>query len=174
LIGNDIVDLLLSRIESNWQRKGWLQKIFCPEELTLISDAGDKEELVWLLWSMKESAYKIINRQTHIASYNPKSLQCSNIRRCGNTAQGMIRYGDRVLYSQSTISTEFIHTITTLQNNCTDINVYIWNESDNSPLSSPDRLIRKDEYGLPYLPDPIQGKRPVSKSHHGRFGAIVF
>ena len=32
MIGNDIVDLDLARTQSNWQRKGFLDKIFTKKE----------------------------------------------------------------------------------------------------------------------------------------------
>lgn len=174
MIGNDIIDLPFSRTESNWQRKGWLQKIFSAEELLFIAEATDQEQMVWLLWSMKESAYKIINRQTHITSYNPKAFQCSNIKYFGDIAEGIVRFKNAVIRSQSVISREFIHTTASIQNNCTDISVYIWNESECSAPPLPGTMVLKDEYGIPYLPGPLQSKRPVSKSHHGRFEAIVF
>jgi len=57
MIGNDIVDLELALKESNWKRKGFLNKIFTNEEQLLISSAINPEIMVWNLWSRKEAAY---------------------------------------------------------------------------------------------------------------------
>ena len=32
MIGNDIIDLALAKKENNWQRKGFLDKLFTPKE----------------------------------------------------------------------------------------------------------------------------------------------
>ena len=57
MIGNDIIDLNVAAIESDWQRKGFLEKQFTEEEQTLIKNAEDSFEKVWLLWSMKAVSY---------------------------------------------------------------------------------------------------------------------
>ena len=59
MIGNDVVDLNLAKTQSNWERKGFLGKIFTKKEQEFIFNTKSSFEMVWLLWSMKESAYKI-------------------------------------------------------------------------------------------------------------------
>ena len=39
MVGNDIVDLKRAALESNWQRKGFLNKVFTPSEKQYIQDA---------------------------------------------------------------------------------------------------------------------------------------
>jgi len=56
LIGNDIVDLQCARKESNWQRKGFLEKQFTDLEQEIIFRVENSFETVWRLWSMKEAA----------------------------------------------------------------------------------------------------------------------
>lgn len=77
MIGNDIIDLVQSRKESNWRRRGFVSKLFDEQEQLLIVNSPDPEIVVWLLWSMKEAAYKIWNRQTGIRKYIPLKLRCS-------------------------------------------------------------------------------------------------
>ena len=40
-IGNDIVDLSLAKIQSNWQRKGFLEKQFTQKEQIEILKVGE-------------------------------------------------------------------------------------------------------------------------------------
>ena len=47
MIGNDVVDLALAKIESNWQRKGFLNKIFTENEKILIQKSKNQELMVW-------------------------------------------------------------------------------------------------------------------------------
>jgi phosphopantetheinyl transferase (holo-ACP synthase) len=74
MIGNDIVDLALARKESNWQRKGFLDKIFTKKEQLQIVTAQNPETMVWNLWSRKEAVYKIYNRETGIRAFIPLEL----------------------------------------------------------------------------------------------------
>ena len=56
MIGNDVIDLQLAAVQSNWQRPGFREKIVTEGENHLIDAAEDPFQTVWRLWSMKESA----------------------------------------------------------------------------------------------------------------------
>ncbi len=58
MIGNDIIDLKEAQSTSNWQRRGFLDKIFNSVEQSMIKAASNPFQMVWRLWSMKESGYK--------------------------------------------------------------------------------------------------------------------
>ncbi|MFT4791790.1 MAG: phosphopantetheinyl transferase (holo-ACP synthase), partial [Arcticibacterium sp.] len=58
MIGNDVVDLKVAALESNWMRLGFLDKVFSEEEQEVILNSENKSQMVWLFWSMKEAAYK--------------------------------------------------------------------------------------------------------------------
>lgn len=75
MIGNDIVDFKAASVESNWRRKGFLDKLFCDEEQELILSSSQPEKQLWTLWAMKEAAYKAHQRRFRLPrSFNPKSL----------------------------------------------------------------------------------------------------
>ncbi len=46
MIGNDIVDLVQARFQSNWKRKGFVQKIFTQKEQELIFSSKNPENMV--------------------------------------------------------------------------------------------------------------------------------
>ena len=46
MIGNDIIDLTQSRIESRWQRKGFVEKLFTDKEQRYIKDYEKPETMV--------------------------------------------------------------------------------------------------------------------------------
>ena len=50
MIGNDIIDLDLTKIQSNWQRPKFLEKIFTLKERNFIQKAENPELEVWKLW----------------------------------------------------------------------------------------------------------------------------
>jgi phosphopantetheinyl transferase (holo-ACP synthase) len=110
MIGNDVVDIIQSRIESNWQRGGFLDKLFTTSEQLLINRYPDPETMVWLLWSMKEAAYKIYNRQTGIRGFIALQLECTIIHQNLNNFKGEVLCKDVVYYTQSVIQDSIIHT----------------------------------------------------------------
>ena len=92
MIGNDVIDLALAQKESNWKRKGFLDKIFTQKEQLLISNSQNPELMVWNLWSRKEAAYKIYNRQTQNRAYIPKQLECYDLKEKHGIIYGKVIY----------------------------------------------------------------------------------
>lgn len=174
MIGNDIVDLAASRKESDWQRKGWMEKLFTAREQTLIRAAERQETWAWLLWSMKEAAYKVYNRNSGRRFYAPLWFRCGDIRAHEGQVFGQVRFGSALVRTQSYLSDELVHTVAVSPRDYRAINVYIG--SSDGPGAHGDRPpMLRDARGLPYKVDVDSGKaEPVSYSHHGRFEAIAF
>src|SRR6478752_7065639 len=154
MIGNDIVDLLLAKTQSNWQRKGFLDKIFTKNEQQLISQAPNPEIMVWDLWSRKEAAYKIYNRQTQIRAFIPLQLQCSGL----NDPIGKVVCDKQIYFTKTQITNHYIHTVA------------VSNIADFDRISILDNKTEiKKLNGLPFFgPD----NQIVSLSHHGNFQKI--
>jgi len=109
MIGNDIVDLNLASVESNWQRKGFLDKIFTEVEQDLILNTNDPFKMVWLLWSMKESAYKVHVQQFNKRFFAPQKFQCTLI----SDTSGVVKIVDNQYNTESIITHNYIVTTTT-------------------------------------------------------------
>lgn len=75
MLGNDIVDMEDGRNLNRSGQKRFLDKLFTPSEQHLISASDMPDHMIWVLWSIKESAYKVINRSTGIRSYAPLSYK---------------------------------------------------------------------------------------------------
>ncbi|MDY7395778.1 4'-phosphopantetheinyl transferase superfamily protein [Aureibaculum sp. 2210JD6-5] len=185
MIGNDIVDLNLARTQSNWKRNGFLEKIFTKKEQEYIKNAKNSFEMVWLLWSMKESAYKIYSRQNSVRFFAPKKFECDI-----SAEQHKVQINNSTYFTTSNISNDCIHTIALLninesfsvdffklnndtyevQNKTTYKNLKsaISNRFD-IPISKV--KIEKDTNGIPRL---NQKQMPtISISHHGVFGSYA-
>ena len=158
MIGNDVVDIVQSRIESNWQRPGFLEKLFTTKEQVLIKGYINKELMVWVLWSMKESSYKIYNRQTGIRGFIPQKLICSISSENNDHFCGSVVCNGNLYYTDTIIKDCSIHTIAaTNQHDLANIR-----EIRNAQIV-------KDSLGLPYIYNPVSmDLEPVSVSHHGR------
>lgn len=155
MIGNDVIDLKLAREESNWKRKGFLDKLFTKDEQNLIFLAEIPEIMVWNLWSRKEAVYKIYHRQTKIRAFIPKELECSEVDILLIKKHGIVTINCCDYYTETELNSDYIHTsaVTKMEDfeKITGVTV---------------KDISKDQYGIP---NHSSTKNPVSISHHGRF-----
>lgn len=114
MIGNDIVDLHLAKIQSNWRRPGYLQKIFTKEEQEKILNSENKNKMVWLFWSMKEAAYKAWQRKNNRPpKFNPLSLECSLRSNSYEKTTGKVIIEEETFYTKSLIKSNLIHSLAT-------------------------------------------------------------
>lgn len=152
MIGNDVIDLELAAKESNWKRKGFLEKIFTANEQLFIKSSDNPELKVWELWSRKEAAYKIFNRNSGVRLFNPIQFECTTEEEFER-----VIFEDLVFFTKSMMDETAIYTIALEQKS--DFNKIVF-------LKSRDGIIKKN--GIP-----SKDGKPVSISHHGRFEQIV-
>lgn len=163
MIGNDVIDIIQSRQESNWQRKGFIEKLFTPAEQLIIAQNPEPEFIIWLLWSMKEAAYKIYNRQTKIREFIPQKLICTILSKTDIYSTGQVICGENIYHTKTTITQDSLHTIAVAT---------LGNLHNVIEIEKKD--IIKDKNGIPYLSDSSSHKtKDVSISHHGRFEKVV-
>ena len=155
MIGNDIVDLAKAKKDSNWQRKGFLDKLFTENEQQLIKTSENPEQMVWNLWSRKEAAYKIYNRQTGVRFFNPKVFVCE---------ADEVVFGANKYYTQTQVTPDFIYTIAVTSKERFEAIQH---------LESRDAVQKKN--GIPDWFDLVEGKlHPASITQHGRFARIAY
>ena len=163
MIGNDIIDLVLADKESNWKRKGFLDKIYTQNEQLLISNAEYPTIMVWNLWSRKEAAYKIYNRQTQIRGYFPLQLVCFDLDSIDGFTFGIVRIKNQIYYTKTEIKSDYVYTIAVEKVHYFDIIKTLEN--------------RKNIHKTNGIPDYFEGTnlptKPVSISHHGRFERVI-
>ena len=163
MIGNDIIDLALARKESNWQRNGFLNKIFTLKEQLLILKSNNPELTVWNLWSRKEAAYKIYNRQTQIRAYIPLQLECFDTELKDGFIYGEVICNHYIYYTKTSITSDYIETVAVF--NPTDFDKI-------KTLKTSNKVIKIN--GVPsYFDIKSNIWKPVSKSHHGRFESVI-
>ncbi len=113
MIGNDIVDLKQAAKDSNWQRPRFLAKVFTIKEQDYIFSSENKHQVVWLLWSMKEAAYKVNVQQFGKQFFNPIRLECNLI----SLEKGRVEIDAETYYTTSQISNRYIYTVATQTEN---------------------------------------------------------
>jgi phosphopantetheine--protein transferase-like protein len=156
MIGNDVVDLVLAKKESNWKRKGFLDKLFTPFEQGLIQKNPNQEEIVWMLWSIKESVYKAYQRIHYNEGFYPIKIEVVEIN---PKNESIIQLFGTLFYGKTTIDSDFVKTIVVLD------------KSDFNKIKYLDTSIyNKNERGLPIE---LYSNKPISVSHHGRIREVV-
>ena len=163
MIGNDIIDLALALKESNWKRKGFLDKIFTKNEQLLILNTQNPEVMVWNLWSRKEAAYKIYNRQTGIRGYFPLQLECFNMEIIDEVIFGKVRIKENIYFTKTEITTQFINTIAV-----EDVKNF-----DAIKTLENRKYIKKNNGTPSYFEKKTSIPKEVSISHHGRYERII-
>lgn len=181
MIGNDIIDLNLASTQSNWQRTGFLQKLFTEEEQEFILNSKNSELRVWLLWSMKEAVYKAVQRKYELNRfYNPKQFVCSQLQLTSEKTRGEVSFKDEIFKTTSdlfpdkilsyTANSEFSHF--SEEKNASFLLLQKVSEHLLIPLDSLN--IGKTGQGIPFITyhgDNLQ--IPFSFSHHGNFSAYA-
>jgi phosphopantetheinyl transferase (holo-ACP synthase) len=163
VIGNDIIDLALAQKESNWKRRGFLDKLFTTKEQIMISKSSAPVIMVWNLWSRKEAAYKIYNRQTQLRAFIPSQLECFDIEVKNGFLYGKVICYETIYYTKTTVTSEYIETNAVLNANDFD-KIEILNGSEKISKIN----------GVPNYFDSVNKiLKPISKSHHGRFERTI-
>jgi phosphopantetheinyl transferase (holo-ACP synthase) len=188
--GNDIVDLSVAAIESNRKRKGFLEKIFTLQEQQYIRLSAAPNEMVWRLWTMKESAYKLYTRQYGGRFFAPQKFSCNLL----TAISGTVEYENNIYQTNSKITNSYIHTVAKTVNSekaktivaCFALPVkqpkaqqkLIYKRIINryhSAFGDFNRnvSVAKDENGIPFLYCGNNLQIPVSITHHGNFAAFT-
>ena len=195
MVGNDIVDLCLADKDA-WKRPRYLDKVCTPSEQLLLSHTEDPGTLFWVLWSMKESAYKLHFRKYLTRALNPIRFTC--FFDCDydlgpeGRFRGRVEVSDEVYQTNTILCKDFVHTTAIdgsedIRIQSEEVSVGSANEvrektidalvrsmDATSDLRSDKIEFSKDTNGLPFLTDACKGIfNPCSISHHGRFGAYA-
>ena len=186
MIGNDIVDLKQAAKDSNWQRPRFLDKVFTQKEQSIILSSQDKDQIVWILWSMKEAAYKAYVREFEDVFFNPKRIECQ----LGLNNEGVVGIDDKIYYLQTIITSDYVHsTASSIKGEQLQIHLFKLfdiNQSEavktlliNQIFSKKERdlnsiKIKKTVLGVPNLfLNNEQVIEAMSISHHGEYGAFA-
>jgi len=181
LIGNDIIDLTLAKTESNWQRRGFLEKQFSANEQQLILNAQNSFEMVWRLWSMKEAAYKIFTQQHSVRFFAPKKFECKLML----DLNGVVCYKNQKFYTTSIVNQHYIFTRAALTKETSSYSEMVSPDQIDTMIKRKLNVLtalkmsgiiqKKSKTGEPsYYNKTTLLTSSCSISHHGKYGAYSF
>lgn len=188
MVGNDIIDLELTRQKSNWRRKGFAEKVFTSKEQEAIFESKIPFVTAWRLWSMKESAYKLFIQTGGERFFIPLHLKSEII----SSVNGIVDCHELRMYTRTNLNSKFIFTsVSTSSSNIGEDKIFILPKADyhfqsnfihrqmlicisrNYNLNISKLQLRKTNQGVPEVTYEKQ-KIDISFSmtHHGYYGAI--
>ncbi len=187
MIGNDIVDLECAKHNSRWREQRFLDKLFSAIEQDFILSDGNRFQNIWRLWSMKESAYKIISRGDGIIRFNPKDFTCLIM----NTTQAHVRFENTTVPTLTETHPDFIQTTAFLKPDwISEVVQLVHSDFKSQHKQSYQHAIKayailknvsqnmveiiKNRLGVPqfYINGSLQPEH-LSLTHHGHFGAFA-
>ncbi|MDC0177373.1 4'-phosphopantetheinyl transferase superfamily protein [Polaribacter sp.] len=179
-IGNDIIDLKLAKTQSNWQRKGFLEKQFTEKEQKHIINSLNPFLQVWLFWSMKEAAYKCYVQQYKKRFFAPKKFLCKII----SNQEGTVQIDNEIYNVTFIISDNYIHSVAAKKQQLNIVSELFYFDKSNSKnkildykllsLFSAETKLQKNSLGIPYFyKNNVKLPISISKSHHGNYGGFV-
>lgn len=180
-VGNDIVDLDLAKTQSNWQRKGFLEKQFTVYEQQVILNAKNSFLQVWLFWAMKEAAYKCYVQEHLNRFFAPKKFSCKIL----SNISGIVSIENVNYYINYTISNIYIHCVACKKKKLKMVStsffvdeIDLLNQKINNKLLAnfpKNTRLKKSKLGVPYL---FKNNKKlavtISKSHHGNYGGFAY
>ena len=140
--------------------------------------------MVWLLWSMKEAAYKIHVQQFETRFFNPKKIECNLI----SDEKGVITIDESIYFTNTKITKDYVYTIAVLNNKdqykseCFKIESNNYKTQSNTlkrhfkkALNIEDLHIKKNHIGIPKLFNNDK-EMPItfSLTHCGHFCAYIY
>ena len=181
-IGNDIVDLDLAKTQSDWQRKGFLEKQFTIKEQKEICSSKNPFLKVWLFWSMKEAAYKCYTQKYQKRFFAPQKFECQLI----SEKKGIVFFEEAKFYTTTDVNAFYICTIAegVKQERRILASICSSNKIDSiikQQLYLETRILpkeiaqKKSTLGVPlyYFKEKLL-TNSCSISHHGNYGAFAF
>lgn len=188
MIGNDVIDLNVAKIQSRWREQRFLDKIFTEAEQKMVVETNNRFHTIWLLWSMKESAFKIFARSHKMSIFNPKDFHC----KITSETFGAVSFNHETVQTTTTFNSDVIYT-TAQYPYAIQLNDYVFLEgisqfekseklkkktieafAELKDVSKGIVAIEKDIFGIPYfLINNEKQHAALSLTHHGQYGGYA-
>ncbi len=185
MVGNDIIDVKKVRQEIRYKDPRFIDKLFTTAEQFYIKQSRDSILMLWRLWSIKESAYKLFIQNGGGRFFNPKKISCVldgnhsiasiNTFKCKVTTRISSDYifSHTVTNSNNVISKQVHIESTNQREQSKELYFLLKKEiSERLKANMSDISLKKNTIGVPLLYlNKTQLNCSVSLSHHGNYGA---
>lgn len=189
--GNDIVDLQWAKKLAHHSVSRWLNKVFIEEEIHIIESSDNPFAIKWLLWTLKESVFKYVERLNYKYRFSPHNFVCkiNDI----HSMKAIVNHFEKSYPVHFKIDIAYIYSSLTDKETGNWLEAIIklpaadyptqresvreelfrhYSRETNTPVKN--LKIIKDKNRIPNLYDELhQSTFPISLSHHGCYAAYV-
>lgn len=195
-IGNDVICLNLwnsSFQKANYER--YITKVLNKSEYKILDYSDDVIYSLAIIWSCKESVFKILMKQNKVKAFNPKAIEVNfeyNINQRNSIFIAKSKAYGQSYYSEINVTPNLIHTVSFSDKKTDFVSNIIEN---NLPFQTNTNLtsellkaisyqysydinfteLKKDEYNIPHI---FYNKKKtnidVSLSHDGKYFSYAF
>ncbi|HEX3385057.1 MAG TPA: 4'-phosphopantetheinyl transferase superfamily protein, partial [Mucilaginibacter sp.] len=134
--GNDIVAITAIDVARTRQPK-FYSRIMTSAENELysgqLSELIPFEHFVWLVWSVKESAYKFMKRFDPELIFSPSKMAIGQLSFFGEYFEGAVRFGEQILCSKSFLNEDYIFSFVNNDDDFSDIHYDIKKVGSSDP-----------------------------------------
>lgn len=188
MVGNDVVDLGDREAQPESRHPRFDRRVFTGGEHRLIETSRCPNQMRWMLWACKESAFKLVKRQDRATVFSPRAFEVAMV--CSGSAQ--VRHQEREMCIRIMVGGDAIHAVATWKRDSTEKLISAVGTAVSNPSGAVRDLARMHlarvftctpgdieiVSGSDRIPQlRIGGMWPsgfISLSHHGRYVAFAF
>ncbi len=106
LIGNDLLHINTNK--NTFLRKGADKIILNKFEINLFYNEKF-ENVLTLVWTIKESIYKITCKQGNLKAFSPLSIKILNYSKCNNNIYGSANFENQIYFFKTIINSNYVY-----------------------------------------------------------------
>jgi phosphopantetheinyl transferase (holo-ACP synthase) len=186
MVGNDVIDLGDREAQPESRHPRFDSRVFTADEYRLIEASRCSNQVRWMLWACKESAYKLVKRQDPATVFSPRTFEVEMVF----PGPVQVHHQGGAVCVRINLHGDAIHAVATRNRDDTKRLISAVGTTVSNPSSAVRELARQHlsrvlgctpgdieiASGSDRIPElRIGGSRPpgsISLSHHGRFVAF--
>ncbi len=141
-IGNDIVDLSNPDIVDQHKKERFINRVLDVSEREELYKSDDPKKMLWLMWSGKEAAYKVLKKilPTMVFSHSKIVINFEKLPLCGS-----VQYGKYTISLRWNTSPSWIHCVAVLKNDEKNLDVIEYDIKELTQVSKELDSFNSDE-----------------------------
>jgi len=194
LVGNDVVDLALPETRGKAADARFVRRVCAEAERDLLAEAADPDRALWMLWTAKETGYKVAKKRWPGIGFSPVRFRVSGLALAGGEGRGCVRYDALEVGVRWRVRPESVHCVGAWPRDATGIDAEVALNLGEASASRAARglagellarrgvigvRVERERLGRGWGPPRVwQGALPLagcdlSLSHHGRWVAAA-
>ncbi len=194
LVGNDVVDLTLPETRGKAADARFVRRVCAEAERDLLAGSDDPDRALWMLWTAKETGYKVAKKRWPGIAFSPVRFRVSGLALADEGGHGRVRYDALEVGVCWRVCPESVHCVGAWPRDATGIDAEVALSLGEASASHAARglagelLARRGVTGVRVERERLrrgwgpprvwQGGRPLegcdlSLSHHGRWVAAA-